>query len=512
MTTTIQCLNDTRTAAPTLGTHGEPTPPDASTSQAMVAAVERPSILTIGRGEDDVVSVHRALDALGAQIESAPDGEEACALMDARPYDLIVLLPSRREDGSTDLCRRVRGVDGDIPIVILAIVGTDAAVLAGFAAGADAYLVAPIHVEELRARVAALLRRRARRRPTPPDHVDRARAEANAREAHGRTRGVGAARLDATLGVTRRALAVGISPVTRRTRVIAAAALIATGILADRAFQASEAPVAAATTTITTTRTATTSVGTVSVTASDAVTERAFALASPSVVSISNAGVGSSSGVIYDRAGDIVTNAHVVSGAQTLTVTLNSGKTYTATIVGADTADDLAVIHINATGLTAARFATSRSDCVAETVLAIGSPLGLKQSVTAGLISALGRTVQESTGAYLPDAIQTSAAINPGNSGGALVNLAGAVVGIPTLEATDSQNNNGGAAQGIGFAVPSTGESASLTLTRDPTDMHCLMATGVEPYPNGEHAPDVAVLRLATERVSCAAQAPYQCQ
>jgi S1-C subfamily serine protease len=186
------------------------------------------------------------------------------------------------------------------------------------------------------------------------------------------------------------------------------------------------------------------------------VTQHAFAVASPSVVYVDSVGLGSGSGVIYDSSGDIVTNAHVVSGAQRLTVTLSTGKTYTAKLVGTDTADDLAVIHINATGLPAAHFATAGSYTVAQTVLAIGNPLDLQQSVTSGLISALNRTVQESNGAYLPNAIQTSAPINPGNSGGALVDLTGAVVGIPTLEATDPQNNNGGAAQGIGFAVPSS--------------------------------------------------------
>ena len=188
---------------------------------------------------------------------------------------------------------------------------------------------------------------------------------------------------------------------------------------------------------------------------SDSVTINAFKTASPSVVYVDNVGIGSGSGVIYDSTGDIVTNAHVVSGEQSLKVTLSTGKTYTATLRGTDVADDLAVIHISASGLPAAHFAGQGDFQVAQEVLAIGSPLGLQQTVTSGLISALGRTVQESTGAYLPDAVQTSAPINPGNSGGALVALNGAVVGIPTLEATDPQNNNGGAAQGIGFAVPS---------------------------------------------------------
>jgi len=196
--------------------------------------------------------------------------------------------------------------------------------------------------------------------------------------------------------------------------------------------------------------------GTTTAATGDVVTEHAFAVASRSVVYVSNVGIGSGSGVIYDTTGDIVTNAHVVAGAQSLRVTLATGKTYPARLVGTDTADDIAIVHINASGLPAARFASSGTFSVAQTVLAIGNPLGLKQSVTSGLISALDRTVQEGNGAYLPNAIQTSAPINPGNSGGALVTLNGTVVGIPTLEATDPQNNNGGAAQGIGFAVPST--------------------------------------------------------
>jgi putative serine protease PepD len=185
----------------------------------------------------------------------------------------------------------------------------------------------------------------------------------------------------------------------------------------------------------------------------DALTQRAFAVASPSVVYENNVGVGSGSGVIYDATGNIVTNAHVVAGAQTLRVTLATGQTLDARIVGIDAVDDLAVIAVKGTRLPAARFAPAGSYRVAQTVLAIGSPLGFKQSVTGGLISALDRTVGEPNGAYLPDAIQTSAPINPGNSGGALVTLDGVVVGIPTLQA--GSTGNGTVAQDIGFAVPS---------------------------------------------------------
>jgi S1-C subfamily serine protease len=174
---------------------------------------------------------------------------------------------------------------------------------------------------------------------------------------------------------------------------------------------------------------------------------------SPSVVLIrTDDGIGS--GIVFDRSGDIVTNNHVVAGSHTFQVTLGTGKQYPGQLVGSFAADDLAVLRINAPGLQAADFADSGDLSVGDVVLAIGNPLGLKSSVTEGIVSALGRTVGEDNGVALPNTIQTSAAINPGNSGGALVNLSGQVVGIPTLAATDPQLG-GGAAPGIGFAIPS---------------------------------------------------------
>jgi S1-C subfamily serine protease len=144
----------------------------------------------------------------------------------------------------------------------------------------------------------------------------------------------------------------------------------------------------------------------------------------------------------------------VVAGASSFQVVLADGKQYTAQPVGTFAADDLAVLHINATGLQPATFADSSRLAVGDIALAIGNPLGLQSSVTEGIVSALGRTVNEDTGVALPNVIQTSAAINPGNSGGALVNLKGEVIGIPTLTATDPQLG-GGQAPGIGFAIPS---------------------------------------------------------
>ncbi len=177
----------------------------------------------------------------------------------------------------------------------------------------------------------------------------------------------------------------------------------------------------------------------------------------PSVVQISTS-QGSGSGVVYDTKGDIVTNAHVVGTATTLQVGLASGgKPLAATVVGVFAPDDLAVIRVQtgAGSLHPASFGRSASVRVGEIVLAMGNPLGLTGTVTDGIVSATGRTVSEGQGssAVLISAIQTSAAINPGNSGGALVNLAGQVIGIPTLAAADPQM--GGAAAGIGFAIPS---------------------------------------------------------
>jgi S1-C subfamily serine protease len=177
----------------------------------------------------------------------------------------------------------------------------------------------------------------------------------------------------------------------------------------------------------------------------------------PSVVQIST-GQGSGSGVVYDTMGDVVTNAHVVGTAITVQVSLASGgRPVAAVVVGVFAPDDLAVIKVQggAGALHPASFGRSASVRVGEIVLAMGNPLGLTGTVTEGIVSATGRTVSEGQGssAVLISAIQTSAPINPGNSGGALVNLAGQVIGIPTLAAADPQL--GGAAAGIGFAIPS---------------------------------------------------------
>jgi putative serine protease PepD len=173
---------------------------------------------------------------------------------------------------------------------------------------------------------------------------------------------------------------------------------------------------------------------------------------SPAVVQIQTAG-GLGSGIVYDGKGDIITNAHVVGNFKTFKITLANG-THDGTLVGSFPANDLAVVHVKGTTPHPATFADSSKLQVGDFALAIGNPLGLRSSVTEGIVSSLGRTVSEGNGVALSSAIQTSAAINPGNSGGALVDLQARVIGIPTLAALDPELG-GAQAPGIGFAIPS---------------------------------------------------------
>jgi S1-C subfamily serine protease len=189
------------------------------------------------------------------------------------------------------------------------------------------------------------------------------------------------------------------------------------------------------------------------------VREAVIAKVRPSVVEVNvttPGGAAIGSGVIVDRRGYIVTNNHVVDGAQNINVTLFDGTRLTAQLKGTDPADDLAVLKVNppSAGLTVATLGDSSKVQVGQDVLAIGNPLGITQTVTNGIISALGRSVSEGQGgATIPNAIQTDAPINPGNSGGALVDMQGNLIGIPTLTAIDPEFNT--PANGVGFAIPS---------------------------------------------------------
>ncbi len=157
---------------------------------------------------------------------------------------------------------------------------------------------------------------------------------------------------------------------------------------------------------------------------------------------------GLGSGVIVSADGYILTNNHVAKGAESLLVRLSDGKEYPAKLVGRDEATDLAVIKVDAKNLPAAQLADSDALEVGEWVVAIGSPFGFSSSVTAGIVSAKGRSGIEGLQEY-QDFIQTDAVINPGNSGGPLINLDGKVIGINSAIASRT-----GGSEGIGFAIP----------------------------------------------------------
>ena len=182
-------------------------------------------------------------------------------------------------------------------------------------------------------------------------------------------------------------------------------------------------------------------------------------VSSRGLLSIPSTGVGS--GIVLTSNGYILTNRHVVEGAsQSLSVELADGRQFDATVVKISSDQDLALIKINATGLTAAKIGDASKLQVGETAIAIGSPLGtFTESVTRGIISATGRTItvqDEATGQpeTLKGLLQTDAAINPGNSGGPLLDASGAVIGINTAVSTQ--------AEGLGFAIPISAASSLI--------------------------------------------------
>jgi S1-C subfamily serine protease len=155
---------------------------------------------------------------------------------------------------------------------------------------------------------------------------------------------------------------------------------------------------------------------------------------------------GTASGVIIAPDGYIVTNSHVVEGAASIGITLSEGTEFSAELIGHDPATDLALLRVPGSGLPATRLGDSDKLKVGQLVIAIGNPLGFQSTVTAGVVSALGRSLRSRTGRLIENIIQTDAALNPGNSGGPLVDSRGMVVGINTAIIQF--------AQGICFAIP----------------------------------------------------------
>ena len=190
-----------------------------------------------------------------------------------------------------------------------------------------------------------------------------------------------------------------------------------------------------------------------------------FEKASPSVVYITSLAVrrdffrlnvmeiprGTGSGFVWDRTGNIVTNFHVIADADRAEVTLADGRTWKASLVGIAREKDLAVLRIEAptSALRPIEIGSSHDLRVGQTVLAIGNPFGFDQTLTTGIVSALGREIESRDGVPIRDVIQTDAAINPGNSGGPLLDSAGRLIGVNTAIVSPS-----GGYAGLGFAIP----------------------------------------------------------
>jgi putative serine protease PepD len=219
-----------------------------------------------------------------------------------------------------------------------------------------------------------------------------------------------------------------------------------------------------------------------------------FGLASPGVVEITVTTPSSGStfpggtqsaqgsGFVYDTSGHVITNDHVVDGATSINVRFSGGATYKATVVGTDPSTDLAVLKIDAPSsiLHPLTLGDSAALQVGDGVVAIGSPFGLQETVTSGIVSALHREITSPNQFAIEDAIQTDAAINHGNSGGPLLNLQGKVIGVNA-----QIQSEGGGNDGVGFAVPSaTVRTIVGKLLADGKVEHAFLGVGIQTIPS----------------------------
>ncbi len=198
------------------------------------------------------------------------------------------------------------------------------------------------------------------------------------------------------------------------------------------------------------------------------------------------------SGFVIDGQGHILTAAHVVDGASTITISLQNGTTRKATLVGEDKSTDVAVLKVDPSGLSLdpLPLGSSKSLTVGDAIAAIGDPYGYRRSLSTGVVSGLDRTIQAPDGFTIPHAIQTDAALNPGNSGGPVLDANGQVIGIADQIATDQSSVGGGqpGSTGVGFAVPiDVARTVVTQLEHNGKVSHAYLGIGTAP-PTGSQA------------------------
>jgi putative serine protease PepD len=201
------------------------------------------------------------------------------------------------------------------------------------------------------------------------------------------------------------------------------------------------------------------------------------------------------SGFVYDGEGHVITNQHVVDAAESVSVTFSNGKSYDATVVGSDPSTDVAVLQVDAPASALHPLDLGDSDAVevGDGVVAIGSPFGLEQTVTTGIVSALHRQITSPNNFAIDDAIQTDAAINHGNSGGPLLDLEGRVIGVNSQIESES-----GGSDGVGFAVPSnTVQKIANALVAGGSVQHAYLGVSTEDASDGTGA-SIAEVRAGT--------------
>ena len=281
----------------------------------------------------------------------------------------------------------------------------------------------------------------------------------------------------------------------RPRRFRAAAALVATAVVAGSAGAALHAAtntsstpsaptaVAAATTSVAEKTSSQLSVAAIYAANAQSVVEITSSMTTTSPFGNSGEQQAQGTGFVYDTAGHIVTNQHVIDGASTVTVTFADGSKAKATVVGSDASTDIAILKVDvaASKLHPVSFADSGGVGVGDGVIAIGDPFGLDNTVTAGIVSAIDREIAAPDNSPIEGAIQTDAAINHGNSGGPLLDMQGKVIGITSQIESESGGNDG-----VGFAVPSnTVTSVAAQLIANGKAVHARLGVAVETIPTG---------------------------